>query len=115
MLHSNKNKQLGRGRNARNALVKSLATSFIRDEKITTTAVKAKVIRSVVERLVTKGRAGTLAARRLIAASVGPVAADKVVKTIAPRYKGRAGGYTRITKVATRLSDGAKMAQIEFV
>ncbi len=115
MLHGNKIKQLGRERNQRNALVKSLAVSLIRDEKITTTEVKAKVLKSFVEKLVTKGKPGTLAATRLVASYVGPVAASKIVKSISPKYKDRMGGYTRVTKVNTRLSDGARMAQIEFV
>lgn len=115
MLHGNKTKQLGREKNQRNALIKTLAVSLIRDEKIVTTEIKAKVLKSFVEKLVTKGKEGTLTARRLIAAKVGQAMTDKMIKTISPKYKDRKGGYTRVIKVKTRLSDGARMAQIEFV
>jgi large subunit ribosomal protein L17 len=115
MLHGNKKKQLSREKNQRNALIKTLAVSLIRDEKITTTEIKAKVLKSFVEKLVTKGKEGTLNAQRLIASKVGAISAKKVVKEISPKYKTRNGGYTRVIKVQTRLSDGAKMAQIEFV
>ncbi|MDD4803898.1 MAG: 50S ribosomal protein L17 [Candidatus Pacebacteria bacterium] len=115
MLHSNKKKQLGRGRNQRNALVKTLAVSLIKNEKIVTTETKAKVLKSFVEKLITKGKAGTLNSQRLIAGSIGATMAKKICKEISPKYLERKGGYTRVTKIKTRISDGAKMAQIEFV
>ncbi len=115
MLHSNKNKQLSRGRNQRNALIKTLGVSLVRDMKITTTEIKAKVLKSFIEKLVTKGKEGTLAAQRLIASRVGVPTASKIVKEISPKYKDRKGGYTRVIKMNRRLSDGASMAQIEFV
>jgi len=115
MLHGNKKKQLSRGRNQRNALVKTLAVSLIRDGKITTTEIKAKVLKPYVEKLITKGMDASLNSQRLIAAKVGATAASKIVKEISPKYKDRKGGYTRVIKVQTRLSDGSKMAQIEFV
>lgn len=115
MLHGNKKKQLGRGRNQRNALIKTLAVSLVKHEKITTTETKAKVLRSFIEKLVTKGKAGDLSALRNIASAIGPVSASKIVKVISPKYKTRNGGYTRVIKVKTRLSDGSKMAQIEFI
>lgn len=115
MLHSNKNKQLGRNRNQRNALIKTLGVSLVKHGKIQTTEVKAKVLKSFIERLVTKGIEGTLHAQRLIASRIGPVSASKIMKEISPKYKNRKGGYTRVIKLKTRLSDGARMAQIEFV
>ena len=115
MLHGNKKKQLSRGKNQRNALIRTLAVSLIRDSKITTTEIKAKVLKSYIEKIITKGKEGTLNAQRLIASKVGALPAKKVVKEISPKYKTRNGGYTRVIKVKTRLSDGAKMAQIEFV
>ncbi|MBU6370544.1 MAG: 50S ribosomal protein L17 [Patescibacteria group bacterium] len=115
MLHRNKNKQFGRKRNVRNALVRTLAVSLIRDGHMKTTETKAKAIRSVVEKLVTKGKSGTLAAQRLIASTVGARMAAKVVKEISPKYKDRAGGYTRVVKLGRRLSDGASMAEIAFI
>lgn len=115
MLHRNKNKQLSRTRNQRNALVKSLAASLVRDEKITTTEIKAKVLKSFIEKLITKGKEGSLNAQKLLAGKIGQTAAKKIIKEISPKYKDRNGGYTRVLKVKRRLSDGAKMARIEFV
>ncbi len=115
MLHSNKKKQLGRQKNQRNALIKTLAVSLIKNGKIVTTETKAKVLKSFVEKLITKGKAGTLNSQRLIAGVVGAVMAKKICKELSPKYAERKGGYTRVIKVKTRISDGAKMAQIEFV
>jgi large subunit ribosomal protein L17 len=115
MLHGNNTKQLGRERNQRNALIKTLAVSLIKHEKMTTSETKAKVLKSFVEKLITKGKEGTLSAHKLLAGRVGPVTACKIVKTLAPKYKDRKGGYLRVIKIKTRLSDGARMAQIEFV
>jgi len=115
MLHGNNTKQLGRIRKTRNALIKSLATSFIKHGKMQTTEIKAKVLKRYVEKLITTGKAGSIHAQRMIAAKVGPVSAAKVIKEISPKYKTRNGGYTRVTKLGQRLSDGAKMAQIELV
>ena len=115
MLHGNKKKQLSRGRNQRNALIKTLAVSLVKYEKITTTEIKAKVLKPFIEKLITKGKEGTLAAQRLIASKVGAVSANKIVKVLSPKYKDRKGGYTRVIKVKARLSDASRMAQIEFV
>ena len=115
MLHGNKKKQLSRGRNQRNALIKTLAVSLVKYEKISTSEIKAKVLKPFIEKLITKGKEGTLAAQRLIASRVGPVTANKIVKVLSPKYKDRNGGYTRVIKLKTRLSDGMKVAQIEFV
>ncbi|MEI6528260.1 MAG: 50S ribosomal protein L17 [bacterium] len=115
MIHGHKIKQLSREKNQRNALIKTLAVSLVRDEKIKTTEVKAKALRPFIERLVTKAKAGDLAARKLVSEKLGPVTAKKMVEKIAPKFKDRNGGYTRITKLDTRKTDGARMAQIEFV
>jgi large subunit ribosomal protein L17 len=115
MIHSQKTKQLGRERNVRNALLKTMAVSLIRDEKIQTTLIKAKVLKPLVEKLLTKAKAGNIAARRFISSKIGPVAAKKLVDILAPKYKDRNGGYLRITRLNDRKSDGAKLAQIEFV
>jgi large subunit ribosomal protein L17 len=115
MLHGNKKKQLSRKKNQRNALVKTLAVSLIKYEKITTTEIKAKVLKPFVEKLITKGKDGSLNSRRIIASKIGEISANKIVKVLAPKYKDRNGGYLRIIKIKTRLSDGSKMGQIEFV
>lgn len=97
--------------------MRTLALSLISAEAIVTTEAKAKELRPFIERLVTRGRSGTVAARRLVAQRLGGNAdgAMKLVKEIAPRYKERQGGYTRITKMRARISDGSPMARIEFV
>jgi large subunit ribosomal protein L17 len=115
MLHRNKNKQLSRKAGQRNALIKTLAVSLVNHGKITTTEVKAKVLKSFVEKLITKGKVGDLSSMRIITSKVGANTARKIIKDISPKYKDRNGGYTRVIKMKTRLSDGAKMAQIEFV
>ena len=115
MLHGNKKKQLSRGKNQRNALVKALAVSLIKYGKITTSETKAKVLKPFVEKLITKGKDGSLNSRRVIASKIGPVSAGKIIKELSPKYKTRSGGYTRVIKIKTRLSDGQRMAQIEFV
>jgi len=115
MIHSNKTKQLGRERNVRNALLKTMAVSLVRDLKIKTTETKAKVLKPIVEKLITKAKVGDLAARRFISAKIGPVSTKKLVDIIAPKFKDRNGGYLRITKLNDRKSDAARMAQIEFV
>ncbi len=115
MRHSQKTKELGREKGQRKALLATMAVSLIRDGKIQTTGTKAKVLRPIVERLVTQAKPGTVAARRLLTAKVGAVSAKKLVDTIAPKYKDRKGGYTRIIKLNDRKGDGATRAQIEFV
>ncbi len=115
MIHSQKTKQLGRERNGRNALLKTLAVSLIRDGKIKITETKAKVLRPIVEKLVTKAKTGTVSARRFLAAKVGAVSAKILVDTLAVKYADRHGGYLRLSKFNDRKDDGAKMVLIEFV
>ena len=115
MLHGNKKKQFGRERHQRNALIKSLAVSLIKHEKMTTTETKAKYMKTFVEKLITKGKDGSLNSLRILAGKIGSPSAVKIIKVLAPKYKDRKGGYTRVIKIKTRLSDGANMAQIEFV
>ena len=115
MIHSQKTNQLGREKNARNALIKTLLVSLIRDEKMVTTLAKAKVIKPLMEKLVTKAKVGDMAAKRLISAKIGPASVKLIVDKIAPKYKDRNGGYLRIIKLSDRKNDAAEMAQIEFV
>ncbi|NQV88382.1 MAG: 50S ribosomal protein L17 [Parcubacteria group bacterium] len=115
MIHGNKLRKFGRERNQRNALMRSLAVSLVLQEKITTTEPKAKSLRPVVEKLITAGKKGGVASRRLLVSKVGERASKKLIDVIGPKYKERNGGYLRITKLRNRLSDSSKMAQIEFV
>ena len=115
MRHHNTNRKFGRVRKVRKALINSLARSLILYEKIETTEAKAKELRPFVEKLITKGKLQTVAARRAITTVVGPKATKIVVDTMAKEYENRKGGFTRIIKSKTRLSDGSKMAIIAFV
>jgi len=115
MRKHDKNRKFGREAGPRRALLKSLVRSLIIHEAITTTEAKAKSLRPVVEKLVTRAKGATVADRRILVARIGDsLAAKKLVDTIAPTMK-RAGGYTRIIKLPLRKKDGAKMAQISFV
>ncbi len=112
-----KARSFNRPSNQRRALLKSLARSLIIHETISTTESKAKELRPFVERLVTYGKKGTLAARRMTIAKLGdPKATKKLFDTIAPRYADRTGGYTRVVKRAKRgMNDARKLAYIAFV
>lgn len=115
MRHHNQNRKLGRVRKVRKALLNSLARSLVLKGKITTTEPKAKELRPLAERLITYGKKGTVAGDRLAVEIVGKTGAKKIREDFAKKYEGRSGGYTRIVKSGRRVSDGAKMAVIEFV
>lgn len=117
MRHHNANRKFGRERKVRTALLRGLAVSLIRDKKITTTEAKAKELRPFMEKLVTGARSATLASRKNAVMKLGGVsaAAKTLVDDIAPQYRKRAGGYTRVVKLAPRGGDASKMAVIEFV
>jgi large subunit ribosomal protein L17 len=100
----------------RKAMFENLAAALIKHEQITTTLPKAKDLRPIVERLITMGRRGGLAnRRRAIATLHDEKLADKLLTTLAERYKTRPGGYTRIVKAGFRYGDNAAMALIELV
>ena len=117
MRHHSNVRKFGRTKNQRHALLKGLVLSLIAHERIETTEAIAKELRPLVEKLVTKANVGTLASRRLVLSRLYNLNAEtsKLVDTIAPKYKGRAGGYTRITKLPRRAGDASKMAVIEFI
>ena len=115
MRHGNHNRKFGRETDQRNALLKSLARSLVLKGSIKTTEARAKEIRPLVEKLVTRGKSATIANRRMLISQLGDAAtANKLIKT-AEQYKERAGGYTRIVKMMPRKGDAAPMALIEFV
>jgi len=116
MKHRRKGKTLDRSNGPRRALMRGLATSLILHENINTTLAKAKAMRPIVEKLITRGRKADLQARRkLNAYLLNEAAVNKVLEEVGPRYKDRAGGYTRIIKLGTRQGDGAEIAQIQLV
>jgi len=114
--HSYSNRKLSRKVGPRKALLRSLVTSVILYEKIRTTTPKAKEIRPIVEKLITTAKKGDLAAIRKLSAYIyGDNAVKKLVTEIAPIYKDRNGGYTRIVSVGPRRGDNAPMSIIELV
>ena len=111
----NKGRKLSMKIGPRKAFLKSLVNSFLLHEKIKTTEARAKELRSVAEKMITRAKASTLSNRRLLARELTPKMTKKIIDDIAPKYKERSGGYTRIIKLGPRGSDGAKMVIIELV
>lgn len=95
--------------------MKSLLTALVLEERIRTTEARAKELRPRVEKLVTRAKSATIAARRAIAEETSAAVAKKLIEIVAPRYKERNGGYARIIKAGIRRSDAARLAIIEFV
>ncbi|OGC85152.1 50S ribosomal protein L17 [Candidatus Adlerbacteria bacterium RIFCSPHIGHO2_12_FULL_53_18] len=115
MRHHNANRKLGRKKNQRVALKRSLLRSLALRGRIQTTEARAKEIRPLMEKLVTRGKNPTLANRRMLISAVGDAGAVNKIIAAADTHKERAGGYLRITKLVQRRGDAAKMALIEFV
>ena len=108
--------KLNRNTNQRKALFKSLLNSLIMKEEIKTTPAKAKAIQGVFDRLVSKGRLGTLHVRRLLHAFLGnQKSVNKLVDELAPRMDKRKSGFTRITKLGLRKGDNAPIVKMELV
>ena len=116
MRHRLKGHSFSRRSEHRKAMFENLAAALIKHEQITTTLPKAKDLRPIVERLITLGKHGGLAnRRRAIARLQDAPLANKLMTTLAERYAGRSGGYTRIIKAGFRYGDNAAMAVIELV
>ncbi|VVM07671.1 50S ribosomal protein L17 [Methylacidimicrobium cyclopophantes] len=115
MRHLKRRGKLGRLSKHRESLLANLATALIRHNRTKTTLSKAKALQPYAEKLVTLAKKGSLHHRRLAAARLhGKEAVQKLFADIGPRFAGRAGGYTRVTKLGYRLSDAARMAVIEW-
>jgi large subunit ribosomal protein L17 len=108
-------RKFGRKINVRRALLRSLIVNLVRDGKIKTTEAKAKEIRPRIEKMISRARVDNLANKRMLIAKIGESATKKMFEEIAPKYKNRKGGYTRIAKLPARKGDAAKVAIIEFV
>ncbi len=116
MRHGVSGRKLGVTSVHRISMFRNMATSLLKHEQITTTLPKAKELRPYVERIITLGKRGGLHARRQAYAQIMDAAVvDKLFTTIADRYKGRNGGYTRVLKAGFRYGDNAPLAVIEFV
>ncbi len=129
MKHGKREKKLSRKRDQRRALLRIMAADLILKEKIVTTEAKAKALRPVVEKMITKSRGITLGDQQKVSGKDGenlsiirqlsrflPERAwKKLVREVGSRYRARPGGYTRISKLPPRQKDGAKRAIIELV
>jgi len=116
MRHNKSGRRLGRTTSHRIAMFRNMVTSLLNHERIVTTDAKAKEIRSVAEKMITLGKRGDLHAQRQAAAYIREKSVvTKLFSTIAPRYKERSGGYTRIIKLGQRLGDAASLSVIELV
>ena len=116
MRHGNSGRKLNRTASHRKAMFANMSASLIEHEQIVTTLQKAKELRPIVEKLVTLGKKGDLAARRQAISQIRDEdQVRKLFATIAPRYAARHGGYLRIMKAGFRHGDNADMAVIEFV
>jgi len=116
MRHNKSGRRLGRTTSHRIAMFRNMVTSFLSHERIVTTDAKAKELRPIAEKMITLGKKGDLSAIRQAASYIRDKATvTKLFSTIAPRYKDRAGGYTRIIKLGIRPGDAAPLSVIEFV
>jgi len=116
MRHLKRTAKLGRTSDHRNAMLANLVCSLIEHKRVTTTLAKAKAARSVAEKMVTLGKKGTIHHRRLAAARLHQEdAARMLFKEIAPAFKDRRSGYTRIIKLEQRQGDAAPRAILEWV
>ena len=118
MRHRLAGRTFNRDTNARKAMFVGLAKNLIEKEQIKTTLPKAKDLRGVVEKLITRAKVDTVANRRLTASELGnnsEKAVKKLFAVLGPRYAKRPGGYTRVLKAGFRYGDAAPMAIIELV
>jgi large subunit ribosomal protein L17 len=116
MRHQKNTRKFGRTSQHRDLMLANIVASLIIHKRVKTTLAKAKAARPLAEKLVTLGKGGTLHDRRLAVAKIGQKeAVSTLFKTIAPGFKDRKGGYTRIIKLGPRQSDSAPVAFLEWV
>lgn len=116
MRHNKAGRRLGRTTSHRLAMFRNMVTSLLLHEKIQTTDAKAKELRPIAEKMITLGKRGDLHAVRQASAYIrDKKVVTKLFSTIAPRYKERSGGYTRIVKLGIRPGDTASVSLIELV
>ena len=116
MRHKLGYKKLNRTSEHRKALIKNMLNSLIKYEQITTTLPKARVLKPQADKIITLGKKNNLQNTKILISKLQDTkSANKVKKTLAKRYEGRKGGYTRIIKSGYRYGDNAPLAVIEFV
>ncbi|SHI77539.1 50S ribosomal protein L17 [Lutispora thermophila] len=109
-------RKLGRTSDQRKAMLRNLVTALLEHDKIMTTGTRAKEAQSIAEKMITLGKRGDLHARRQALAYINKEdVVKKLFDEIAPKYKDKNGGYTRILKVAPRRGDGAEIVLLELV
>lgn len=109
-------RKLGRTSDQRRAMLRQLTTALLENGKLETTFTRAKEVQPVVEKMITLGKKGDLAAyRRALSYITKEDVANKLFKEIAPKYADRNGGYTRVTRIGARRGDAAEVAIIELV
>ena len=116
MRHGNSNRKLNRTHEHRKAMFANMACSLIEHEQIQTTLPKAKELKKIIDKYITLGKKGSLHSRRLAVSRLKQNSAVvKLFETLAPRYKKRNGGYSRVLKAGFRYGDAAPLAVIELV
>lgn len=116
MRHRKKGKILDRKKQPREMMLRNLASSILIYEKVKTTAAKAKIVKPLVEKIISISKNNNLTARRkIIKILPQSMAIKKTMEVLGVRYKDRNGGYTRIIKLGKRQGDGADIVQIELV
>jgi large subunit ribosomal protein L17 len=116
MMHGKLGRRFSRSSGHRQAMFSNMAAALIRHEQIVTTLPKAKDLKRVVDKYITLAKRGDLNSRRLAASRLrDEEMVKKLFDTLAPRYKNRAGGYTRVLKAGFRYGDSAPRAVIELV
>lgn len=116
MRHRVKGKKLSRTSSQRKALFKGLINALVIHGEIKTTESKAKAVRGLLDKLITKGKKGTLHSRRLIAAFLqNKLAVNRIVDELGPLFAKRTGGFSRMVRLGARRGDNATMVKLELV
>lgn len=116
MRHRIAGRKLGRKTSHRLALYRNLVTDLLRHESLVTTEPKAKEVRGIAEKMITLGKkSGLHSYRQALSFIMDKKVTEKLFADLAPRYKERPGGYTRIVKLQPRLGDGAPMVKLELI
>lgn len=115
MHHLKKGRKFSRKRDQRKAFLKSLEEALILHEKIQTTLARAKEIKPLVEKKITRAKIKSVSNIRHLRKTLSKKAVKKLIENIAPRFNSRKGGYLRIIRLGPRKSDGAQMAIIQFI
>ncbi len=116
MRHRKNKVTLSRVKGARELMFRTLVSDVVLHEGVSTTEAKAKAIKPLVERMITRGKVNTVAARRyLMTFFTKEAPVKKILEVLGPKYQARAGGYTRIVKIGQRQGDAAPIVRLELV